>query len=98
MYLSDAGIKRALAMDLLRIEPFIEKNLQPVSIDLTLGNTFLYGADKHHRYYTNSPVTWIRHLPLATGGGGSQRGGLLVSSIPSSTSIGPECWRSVTRL
>lgn len=39
-FLSDRDIKQALFRGMIKIDPYVEANIQPASIDLTLDNTF----------------------------------------------------------
>ena len=46
MFLSDKDIKQAVDIKLITLEPFNEKQLQPASYDIRLGNTFVIN-DSH---------------------------------------------------
>ncbi len=46
MFLSDVDIKKSLKSGVITIKPFNEKQLQPVSYDVTLGNEFAI-VDRH---------------------------------------------------
>jgi dCTP deaminase len=41
MILTDAGIRYALKTELIRIEPFMDENVQPASVDLRLGSDII---------------------------------------------------------
>ena len=41
MFLSDKDIKAGVEQGLITLEPFVEKQLQPASYDIRLGNTFI---------------------------------------------------------
>lgn len=47
MFLSDFDIRKAIKRGEIKIEPFDERNIQPASIDLILGEGFLI-LDEHH--------------------------------------------------
>lgn len=51
MILSDITIKQMIRDKQLIIDPFVEENLQPASVDLTLARTLFYPTKNTNGYY-----------------------------------------------
>ncbi|MBM9448500.1 dCTP deaminase [Staphylococcus cohnii] len=59
MILSDTDIKEYISSSKIIIHPFIDSNIEPASVDLTLGSTYLSPlAPKNKIQYINQPIEY----------------------------------------
>ena len=69
MVLSDHTIKEEIAAGRIVIDPFVEKNIQPSSVDLRLGNDFRVFEYSQHPFIDPlaKGVDYTKHVTIEDG-------------------------------